>query len=147
MSPGQIAVCDGHPACSGPGQPVDARPDRTVQALPRLPHDSGADLRRPLRHALVVAHHGNGHRHACRHDMCRHGPDELYAFGIGEGRSQPSLGLVEGFDRDQDDLGPQLDVDRFRRVLLRRHGGPRHRDSVGVHAKAVASRRRLLCHE
>ena len=130
----------------GLGQAVDTGPHRAVEALSGLPHDGRAELRRPSRHVLVVADHGDGQRHAGRHDVRGHGADERDALAIGQGGPEPPLGLVEGLDRDQDDLGPQRTSSGSRRMLRCRHGGPRHRDSVRV-GGAWRGRRRLLRHE
>ena len=45
-----------------------------------------------------------------RHDVCRHGADEPIRFGFGEDPTEASLGLVEGLDGYQDDLGPEAHV-------------------------------------
>jgi hypothetical protein len=135
---GHVAVGHGHPPGPHPGQPVDTRPHGTVEALAGLPHDAGTDTRRPPGHVLVVADHGDRQRHAGGRHVRRHGAHERNTIRIRQGRPESPLGLVECLDRDQDDLGSQVEVDRVRRVVRWRRAGPRHADSVGVHAKVMA---------
>ena len=132
--PGQVAVRDRHPLRPRTGQALDAGTHRAIEALSGLPHHGGAELRRPPRHALVVAHDGHRQRCARRHHMGRHGADQGDAFGICQRGTESLLGLVERLDGDEDDLGPQPTAGGCHRVPGSRHGRPRHRPSVRARA-------------
>ena len=104
---GQIAVGHRDPAGAGPGQPVDSGPHRTVEALSRLPHDGGAHLRRPLRHAPR-------RRRPPRRATARTRPPRVPPWRARarcdrdrRGRSPACAWPVEGLDRDQHHLGAE----------------------------------------
>ena len=51
-----------HPFGPTLGQTPYSGPDRTVEALTRLPHDGGPQIRGPARDLLVITDHRDGHR-------------------------------------------------------------------------------------
>jgi len=122
---------------SYPVRGYDAGPHGTVETLSGLPHDGRAEVRRPPCDVLVVADDGHGERDAGGYDVRGHGTDEPDPLGIRQGGAEPTFGLVERLNGDEDDLGPQPGVEGRRRVPRARQGRLRHRASVRVNAEGA----------
>ena len=112
------------------GQTRHPRFDRAVQPAARLPHHQRAVPAGPVGHFGVVADHGDGQRGRRRHHLFGHPADQGLAGIVGKGGAEPSLGLGEGLDRDEDGpLAQQRCRGRDRRPCSHRQRALRCRGS------------------